>query len=166
MAEHGTQALALYPGWDAYQDLLAQTVAPLTAEQIALRAAPHLRSIGENCRHIIGARARWCLFGLGISDETLTAFAEWDNTNMPERSAAELVSGLRKSWHVLRDALASMTPADLDRTVPNTDPEPVPGEPEAFTVGWIIWHLIEHDVFHGGEISLILGANGLTGLDL
>jgi uncharacterized damage-inducible protein DinB len=35
-----------------------------------------------------------------------------------------------------------------------------------FTRQWVVWHLIEHDLHHGGEISLILGSNGLTGLDL
>ncbi|HEX4716084.1 MAG TPA: DinB family protein [Ktedonobacteraceae bacterium] len=29
---------------------------------------------------------------------------------------------------------------------------------------WIIWHVIEHDLHHGGEISLILGTHGLTGI--
>ena len=35
------QSLATcYAGWDRYQDLLVATVAPLTPEQLALRAAP------------------------------------------------------------------------------------------------------------------------------
>jgi hypothetical protein len=29
-----------------------------------------------------------------------------------------------------------------------------------------VWHVLEHDLHHGGEISLILGSNGLPGLDL
>jgi len=29
-----------------------------------------------------------------------------------------------------------------------------------------IYHLLEHDLHHGGEISLILGMNGLQGPDL
>ena len=31
---------------------------------------------------------------------------------------------------------------------------------------WVIYHVLEHDLFHGGEISLILGMNGLQGIDL
>jgi uncharacterized damage-inducible protein DinB len=34
------------------------------------------------------------------------------------------------------------------------------------TRAWVIWHLIEHEGHHGGEISLILGSNGLPALDL
>lgn len=164
MADTTTSALALYPGWDPYQELLIKAISPLTPEQIALRPAPHLRSIGENCRHIIGARARWCYHLLGIGDETFAAFGRWDDRDMPERNATELAGGLRESWHVLRDALTGMTPANLDDTFPNTDR--APGEPEVFTRGWILWHLIEHDIHHGGEISVTLGMHGLSGLDL
>ena len=31
---------------------------------------------------------------------------------------------------------------------------------ETVTREWVIWHLIEHDLHHGGEISLILGSHG------
>lgn len=164
MAEHSTGALTLYPGWDAFQELLVRAIAPLTQEQLALRPAPHLRSVEENCLHIIGARARWCHHMMGIGDETFAAFGGWDRPGMPERSATELVTDLQDSWHVLRDALTRMTVANLDDTFPNTDPDP--GEPEVFTRGWILWHLIEHDIYHGGEISVTLGMHRLPGLDL
>ncbi len=40
------QSLAIYyAGWDRYQDLLAAAVAPLTPEQLALRAAPAQREV-------------------------------------------------------------------------------------------------------------------------
>ncbi len=37
---------------------------------------------------------------------------------------------------------------------------------ETFTRAWVIWHLIEHDLHHGGEISQILGSNGVSALTL
>jgi uncharacterized damage-inducible protein DinB len=30
----------------------------------------------------------------------------------------------------------------------------------------VTWHLMEHEAHHGGAISVILGTNGLPGLDL
>jgi len=30
----------------------------------------------------------------------------------------------------------------------------------------VIWHLIEHDLHHGGEIALTLGLHGLAAPDL
>jgi uncharacterized damage-inducible protein DinB len=34
------------------------------------------------------------------------------------------------------------------------------------TRGWIIWHVVEHDLHHGGELSLTLGMHGVPALDL
>jgi uncharacterized damage-inducible protein DinB len=163
VAEPPAGVLAQYVGWDDFQHLLAKAIAPLSAQQLVLRPAPHLRSVGENCLHIIGARARWCQL-MGIGGERIAACAQWDRPDMPERSTAEIVSGLSDSWSVLRDALMSMTPSELDDTFPNLHPDP--GEPDVFTRGWILWHLLEHDIFHGGEISLILGMSGVEGLGL
>jgi uncharacterized damage-inducible protein DinB len=164
LAEVSTGALALYPGWDTHEELLIKAISPLTPQQLALRPASHLRSIEENCLHIIGARGRWCHYMMGIGDDTFAAFARWDSPGMPVRRASELVSGLRESWQVLREALTRMTLADLEGIVPNIDRDP--GEPEVYSRGWIMWHLIEHDIHHGGEISLILGMNELSGLDV
>ncbi len=38
--------------------------------------------------------------------------------------------------------------------------------PDEVTRGWIIWHVVEHDLHHGGELSYSLGALGLPGLSL
>jgi uncharacterized damage-inducible protein DinB len=164
MTDDATGVLTFYKGWEHYQELLIKALVPLTPEQLALRPAPHLRSISEDVRHLIGARTRWCHLVLGLGDETFAAFGEWDSRDAPERSAAELVSGLRGSWQVLRAALADWSPADLAYTIPNTDREP--GEPEVFTRQWVIWHLIEHDLHHGGELSQLLGIHGLAAPEL
>jgi uncharacterized damage-inducible protein DinB len=164
MADESQNAWYFYQGWDAFQELLITALKPLTPEQLAWRLAPNLRSVDENCRHMIGARVRWCHSLMHLGDETFAAMGQWDRQGMPARSADELVAGLRQSWQVLQDALEEWSPADLAYAYPNDARDP--GEPETFTRQWVIWHLIEHDVFHGGEISQILGAQGITGVDL
>jgi uncharacterized damage-inducible protein DinB len=37
---------------------------------------------------------------------------------------------------------------------------------EKFHLGWILWHVIEHEIHHRGELSLILGLLGREGLDV
>ena len=64
---------------------------------------------------------------------------------------------------MIQDALQRWTIADLDEIFHETDEN---GEEETFTRQWVIWHLIEHDVHHGGEISFILGMHGLAAIDL
>jgi uncharacterized damage-inducible protein DinB len=34
------------------------------------------------------------------------------------------------------------------------------------TLSWIIWHIVEHEVHHRGELSLLLGLLGRQGLDV
>jgi uncharacterized damage-inducible protein DinB len=149
-------------GWDAYQDLLIQALAPLTAEQLGLRAAPHLRSIGENAAHIIGARASWFHIRMGEGDTEIATMADWDIPDAPERSAAELITGLEAIWQMIQSGLKRWTSADLADSFSRTRH----GEEEHFSRQWIIWHVIEHDLHHGGEISLTLGMYNLAAPDL
>jgi uncharacterized damage-inducible protein DinB len=162
MIEDTSTLAVFYQNWHDYQTLLIKAIAPLTSAQLALSAAPGLRSIGDIVRHIIGARARWFHYMMGIGDQEFAALGRWDRPGAPEREAAELVSGLETSWRVMQEALASWTLADMQESYKND-----PGdEPETFTRQWIIWHLIEHDLHHGGEVSLTLGMHGLAAPDL
>ena len=49
----------IYAGWHTYQTQLITALTLLVSDQLALRAAPTLRSIEDIARHMIGARARW-----------------------------------------------------------------------------------------------------------
>jgi hypothetical protein len=64
---------------------------------------------------------------------------------------------------VIQHALERWTIADLAEMFHEIDEH---GEEETFTHQWVIWHLMEHDVHHRGEISFILGMHGLTTIDL
>jgi uncharacterized damage-inducible protein DinB len=153
---------AIYDGWRTYQQVLSRALAPLTAEQLELRAAPRLRSVGEIARHIIGARARWFYQLLGEGGEEFAALGRWDRPDMPARSAAELLHGLERTWQGMHEAIARWTPEQWQETYPGEGET----EPEAITRPWVIWHLVEHAVHHGGEISLTLGVHGVPALEL
>jgi uncharacterized damage-inducible protein DinB len=165
MTEHSFPLASVYKGWDGYQQHLVHALTPLSTEQLALRAAPHLRSVGIIATHIIGARARWLYYVLKEGDESLVSFGKWDNPGQPARSAAELLSGLEATWQVIQDVLQRWTVADLEVLFHDID-ENGEEEEEAFTRQWVIWHLIEHDVHHGGEISFVLGMHGVAAIDL
>ena len=149
-------------GWQNYQDQLSIALARLSPEQLALRAAPNLRSIDELARHIIGVRAGWFHYVLKEGDEEFGAFSEWNGSGKPPRSAAELVSGLEKTWQVMQEVLGRYTLADLQSMVEDED------DGQIYTIprGWVIWHVIEHDLHHGGEIAYSLGMHGLTAPDI
>ena len=80
----------------------------------------------------------------------------------PLRSAAELVAGLGATWQVIQDALARWTPANFEQIFPHPSREDWPVRSRQY----IIWHVLEHDIHHGGELSSILGAHDLAAVDL
>jgi uncharacterized damage-inducible protein DinB len=144
-------------GWQAYQEHLIAALAPLTDGQLALRAAPNLRSISELTRHIIATRAGWFHTALGVGDDEFGAYAEWQAPDAPARSAEELALGLTETWRVMQEALAGFTPEDMQETV-RAERQ---GRSYEFVRGWIVWHVIEHDLHHGGELAYSLGMHGL-----
>lgn len=152
----------MYAGWQNYQNLLTAALKPLSPEQLAQRAAPGLRSIGETVTHMIGARARWFHQLMGEGGTAFAALTTWDRAGMPVREAAELIQGLEETWQGMQAAIARWSPTDWALTYPG---EP-PSEPAILTREWVIWHLIEHDLHHGGEVSLALGMHGLAAPDL
>ncbi|MGB8646530.1 MAG: DinB family protein [Anaerolineae bacterium] len=151
----------IYQGWEEYQRKIVAALAPLTAEQLAFRAAPSLRPIGNIAAHMIGARARWFHNLLGEGGAEMEALARSDRPGTPTLSATELVQRLEATWRLMTEARTRWTPADWERTYPGED-----GDPTVLTKSWVIWHLIEHDAHHGGEISLTLGMHGLAAPDL
>jgi len=163
MTEHAFPLTMFYQGWETYQQSLVETTAQLSPEHLALPVAPHHWSIGMVLNHVIGSRVFWFQRWLGEGDPRLV---HWDEDQQSVRTAAELVAGLEETWHLIADALASFTPADLGQMFPT--PSFLSEEERQFfppqTLQWIIWHTLEHEIHHGGELSLALGGLGLPGV--
>jgi uncharacterized damage-inducible protein DinB len=158
---NGTLAI-MTEGWQTYQSELSKALALLSPEQLVLRAAPHLHSIGELACQIIVVRAGWYHDMLREGDDAFEALSYWDVPGNPTRSARELVDELALTWQVMREALARYTPTDL-QVVFQEERE---GQTHTYMRGWIVWHVIEHDLHHGGEIGYSLGMHGLEALDI
>ncbi len=149
-----------YKGWDAYQDRLVQAVAPLTAEQLTLKIAPHLRSIGRLAGRVVGTRVWWFQEILGEGGPELETFYDWGDDDGPELSTSDLVNGLQVTWHVIQNALNRWTAEDLDERFY------IHHHHEYVTRQWVIWHLIEHDLHYGCELHLALTTHGLSSSDI
>ncbi len=154
----------IYDNWKLYQDSLNQAIAPLTAEQLTLRAAPHLWPVGKLVEHMVGARVGWFIERLGEDGAAVQSLKHWDKEDeVLPLTAAELVAGLDLTWQMIANALARWSAADLEQVFTRTRHN---GEQQQFDRAWVIWHLLEHDLHHGGEVSLTLGAHGLEAPDI
>ena len=145
--------------WQKYQDLLKQAVAPLTADQLAFRVGSQ-RSAGEIAAHIVSVRA-WYLQGvMGEGTTEIEPLYGWDAPDAPLRTSAELLTRIDQTWQLLTSCLARWTTADMRDTFfinwCNRD------ESRA----WVVWHMLQHEIHHGGELSLTLGSFGLPGVDV
>ncbi len=158
MTTTDTSLARFYQGWETYQGYLTNAIAPLTSEQLTLRAASNLRSIGILAAHIIAARVVWFHAVMGEGPADLMPMRTWDDYDPIRQNAAELIAGLEATWSLIQECLARWTAADLDRTFQRRD--------GLVSRQWIIWHVIEHDLHHGGELFLTCGMHGLPVADL
>jgi uncharacterized damage-inducible protein DinB len=152
----------VYAGWEADHRLLVEIIGALTQEQLALRAAPHLRTVSALASHIIATRARMTHWILREGDNELEALAYWDGADQPAppviRSAAALVAGLEATWRLISAGLQHWTVSDLADVIEWK----YHGAISVFTRGQVIWNLVRHDYHHGGEIMLTLGVHGIA----
>ena len=159
MADEHFMLSTIYSNWKTYQEHIKAALVPLTAEQLALRAAPHLRSIGENAAHIIGCRAGWFTFVLKEDcGEDVKAYTEWDTAGAPERTPAELAEALDRTWQCMAERIERWSDDDMRQTFEDD----WDGKIVHLSRGWIVWHVMEHDLHHGGELSLTLGMHGVA----
>jgi uncharacterized damage-inducible protein DinB len=156
------------PGWENYHYALVHTIAPLSPEQLALSLGQEQRSIGELLEHLIGARFNWFYLWMGEGDPNIDWNDDKDPDEPPVYTAAELVALFEKSWHVISSALDRWTSADLEQlfSPPASHQEWLRNqgleEESPHTRQWIVWHVMEHEIHHGGELSLALGTYGIN----
>jgi uncharacterized damage-inducible protein DinB len=161
MAHNIPSLWTFYKGWDNYQNLLVKAIEPLTAEQLQLKISPNLRSIGSLARHIIRTRATWLNNLMGEGGPDIASIAQWPyEGDIPPTT--ELVHTLKITFQAWQECLERWTPEDLEYIFRGERF----GESYELSRQWVIWHVIEHDLHHGGELSFSLGAHGLAAPDL
>ncbi|MDQ2906112.1 MAG: DinB family protein [Ktedonobacteraceae bacterium] len=166
MTEQALPLTTFYAGWDGFRQELVKIITPLSPAQLALPTAPHHWSIGRLLTHMVADRAWWFHLWMGEGKPDLASIAHWDDDGQPMRTSAELVAGLETTGQMIAGALARWTPADLGQSFP-APASLSEKEQQAWgerTRQWMIWHVLEHEIYHGGELSLALGSYGLEGV--
>lgn len=169
MTEQAPPLITFYKNWAIYQQNLVEIIEPLSVEQLALPAASHKWTIGMLAQHIVANRVWWFQVWMGEGSPDLAPIAHWDPADymyQPPLDAAELVAGLKSTWDMIATSLARWTVADFGQIFqpPATLREEERGNFPPFSRQWIIWHVLEHEIHHGGELSLALGSYGLAGI--
>jgi uncharacterized damage-inducible protein DinB len=168
----------LVDGWAEYQRLLLDAIRPLNAEQLSSRTAPFQWAVWQLAAHMAGSRAYWLHDVLGEGDVAVRDMFRVERTTVPDlpledagwedveddpRTSDQLVEAFERTWTTIDECLGRWTAEDLEVVFPRSRRS---GEVRTVTRGWVVWHLIEHDLHHGGEISQILGSNGIAAPEL
>jgi uncharacterized damage-inducible protein DinB len=155
-----------YGHWGDYQRLLAGAIAPLDAEQLSIQAAPHLWTVRMLVSHLVAARAWWFHSWMGEGGPEFGAIKDFDeDEESGSWDAARLVGGLETTWALIESCLRKWKAADLDQEFQRPAPNAA-GQRPLRDRRYIIWHVAEHDLHHGGEISFSLGMRGVRGIEL
>jgi len=164
----------VFEGWDGYQTSLVNAVSPLTTSQLGWRPSDNHRSIGEIARHVSLGRLNWFVrMEAPGSSKLAEEISDWDidddgTREINEESVAitedpaDLVAWLEKTWTMVGATLAKWQVGDLSSTYHNN----WNGATYAVSRQWTIWRIMAHDIHHGGEISLMLGMQGLEAFEL
>jgi uncharacterized damage-inducible protein DinB len=168
----------IYSGWAEQHAKLVDLLGRLIDEHLALRPStePEHWAIWQLASNMAGGRAYWFHDVLGegtaevrdmfrVASTTVPGLplndAGWEDDEDHPRTASELVFAFERTWDLVRDCLGRWTAADLEVVLPAKA-----GAHPTVKRGWVIWHLIEHELQHGAEIAVILRQNGLPTLEL
>lgn len=145
--------LRAFQSWLDYQDALKRAIGPLTAEQLQRRPLTGRRTAGEIAEHIVYGRALHLQRILGAAAHELTPYLSWASAGVPARSGGEIVRGLEATWQIIVSQVMSGEAASEldDRQTARTQE---------------IWGLLDHDLPHAGQLSLLLRAADLPGVTI
>ena len=147
-------AAVLFSHWDTVREGLYEALDQLTDDQLAFVPREGLWSLGTVALHIATAEEGW--FRYVVTGE----LDEWPEVNESDYPTVSSIKALLREVHDQTMAyLEALDVADLDRVVDTF-------WGARLTLRWIIWHVLEHEITHRGEIYLMLGLMGMEAPDV
>jgi len=145
----------LFGHWTVVRRGLLQALDELTDAQLDFVAREGMWSLGTVARHIANAEEGW--FRYAATRELAEWPAEYTAQDFP---TIESIKALLSEVHARTEALLKrLDAADLDQAL-----EMPWGERPSWRQ--IIWHVLEHEIHHRGEIYIMLGLLGLEAPDV
>jgi uncharacterized damage-inducible protein DinB len=155
--------ITVYSGWDGYQQSLVSAISTLSQEHLRYRPTPDQRSVGEIAAHIAFGRIDWFhrMEAPGTAElveQAVPWWRPWGEINPSiAQSTTDLVHWLQASWEMIEANLTQWTVADLGWSYRQS----YGGKTYAVSRQWVIWRILSHDVHHGGQLSILLAAQGV-----
>ena len=157
-----------YEKWPQYNRRLREVIAPMTEEQLAIRAAPDILPIWAVVGHTVAMRTYWLCEVVGEPGAESTPFwdgsatIDWADDLDHARSSDELVGAIDTTFAIIDGCLDRWTPDMLTDEIQRGYADTV----QVHTRASIMLRLLTHEAYHCGELSQTLGINDLPQIDL
>lgn len=137
------------------QDLLA-TIDKFENQELTWRPFEGSMSAGRIMLHIADAEEGW--FRYVVTGQRDDWPDDYVLENYPTKAAIKaLLTEVHDETVAFLDTLEA---GDLQKRIA------APWNDSTFSLGWIIWHVLEHEIHHRGELSLMLGLLGRKGMEV
>ncbi len=147
-------AAELFGHWASVRAGLLEALDQLSDAQLQFTPRPGLWSLGTTARRIASAEEGW--FRHHVTRE----LPEWPDFRDADYRTVAAVHSLLGDVHARSEEfLQSVDAADDGRPVELFWGEMVP-------LRWCMWHVLEHEIHHRGEIYLMLGKLGMEAPDV
>lgn len=134
----------LYPHWKIRTERIILSLIDRTPFELAFRHRPEMRSMGNLYRHIIGAERYWFEDVLGGRGQM---FSEPGEPELP--NAKSIVDYWKKIRERSQEIIRPYTLGEMEKKFMTPRKKEV-------TMEYIIWHVLEHEIHHSGQISAML----------
>jgi len=148
-------AFELFGHWTSVCKGLYQALDLLADEQLDFVPREGLWSLGHVARHIANAEEGW--FRHIVTGELEEWPRDYTAADYPTVDAVKLL--LQEVHSRTATYLKGVTAADMDQRIQQS------WGPEV-TLRWVIWHVLEHEIHHRGEIYLMIGLMGMEAPDV
>lgn len=130
---------------------LQRAISMLSDEQLDFRPSEHYhRTVGDILRHVINVEQGWIHY---VIRRKLEAWPDADADSLP--TVAAIQEEMERTHEDTMDYLETVDADDFNRIVQ------VPGDGTP-KLGWILWHVLEQQIHHRGELYLCLSLLGMS----
>ena len=144
----------MFSHWEQVRTDLLMTIDKFNLDELSYVPFKGSWSVGQIMLHIAECENDWLH---RLVRQEIGSGTDFDLSNHPTATAIkETLCSTRKKTIAL---LESLKEDDLEKVYTTPDDE-------KYTLNWIIWHVLEHEIHHRGELSLALGLLGREGLDV
>jgi uncharacterized damage-inducible protein DinB len=144
----------IFSHWDQVRADLIATIDMFNEDELMFVPFEGSWPVGKIMLHIADCENYWLHF---VVRHEIEVWSYYDLVNHPTKIAVKgVLEAVRKKTIPF---LANLEVGDLNLEYKTP-------EGQSYTLRWIIWHVLEHEIHHRGELSLALGLLGRQGLDV